>query len=89
MKRIFSWLKTVAKLINLTRLLLINLFFLILVIFIFMAINIDDQPVQVADNSTLHLNFTGNIVEQKQPIDFSSELSKQIKSSLDILITSS
>ena len=80
MKRIYSWLKTFARLINFTRLFIINTFFLILVLLFVIAINIGDQQVNIADNSVLHLNFTGHIVEQKQPVDFSSELSRQMLS---------
>lgn len=81
MKTIFKWLKGIAKLINFTRLLVINsLFFLIVILFI-AAYSIDEPKVSIANNSTLHLNFNGSIVEQKQPIDFSSELSKQLLSS--------
>lgn len=80
MKTLFKWLKGFAKFINFTRLLVINgLFFLIVVLFI-AAYSIDEPKVSIATNSTLHLNFNGSIVEQKQPVDFSSELSKQLLS---------
>ena len=78
MKRIYSWLKNLARFINFTRLFIVNTFFLIVVLLVVIAINFDDQKVKIADNSTLHLNFTGSIVEQKQPVDFSSELSRQM-----------
>lgn len=78
MRRIFSWLKTVAKLINFTRLLVFNLIFIILIVFFIMAINIDSQPISIANDSTLDLNFKGNIVEQTSPIQFSNELSRQL-----------
>ena len=78
MKRIYSWLKILARFINFTRLFILNTFFLILVLLFIIAINIDEQKVKIANNSTLHLNFTGSIVEQKQPVDFSSELSQQL-----------
>ncbi|MCG6200591.1 signal peptide peptidase SppA [Psychromonas antarctica] len=81
MKSIYSWLKTVASVINFTRLLVINALFLIIILLVVIAINADEQEIVIADNSILHLNFSGNIVEQKQPLDFSSELSKQLMSS--------
>ncbi|MFT6985413.1 MAG: protease-4 [Psychromonas sp.] len=80
MKQIYSWLKKLAQLINFTRLFIVNTIFLIIIILIVVAINVDEQQVAIADNSILHLNFQGNIVEQKQPVDFSSELSKQLLS---------
>ena len=78
MKRIYSWLKNLARFINFTRLFIVNTLFLLLVLLFVIAINIDEQKFTIADNSTLHLNFTGSIVEQKQPVDFSSELSRQM-----------
>ena len=78
MKRLYSWLKKLARLINFTRLFIVNTVFLILILLFVIAINIDDQKVKIADNSVLHLKFTGSIVEQKQPVNFSSELSRQM-----------
>ena len=78
MKRIFSWLKTVAKVINFTRLFVINAIFLIIIAIFILAINVESQPIKIAGNSTLDLNFKGFIVEQKKPVQFSSELSRQL-----------
>jgi protease-4 len=78
MKRILTWLKALAYLINFTRLFILNSFFLILILFLVIAINTEEQQISIADNSTLHLNFNGTIVEQKQPVDFASELSRQM-----------
>lgn len=83
MKHLFSWIKTLAKIINYTRLFIFNTIFVVIVLLFIIAINIDEPQVIIADNSTLHLNFNGFIVEQKQPIDFSTELSKQIFSGGD------
>lgn len=80
MKQIYLWLKTLARLINFTRLLIVNAIFLLLIILFVVAFNGEEQQLPIADNSILHLNFQGNIVEQKQPVDFSSELSKQLLS---------
>jgi len=78
MKSIYYVLKGIAKTVNIMRLFILNvLFFAILAVIIF-AINIDRPPLLVAANSTLHLNFTGNIVEQAAPVDFAGELSKQM-----------
>lgn len=81
MKQIYLWLKTLAKLINFTRLLIINLFFLAIISLIVISINIDEQQIVISDNSVLHLKFIGAIVENKQPIDFQSQLSKELLSS--------
>lgn len=78
MKRIFAWLKMFASLINLTRLVFLNTLFVILILLIIVAVNIEEPQFTIADNSILHLNFTGNIVEQKQPLDFSGKLSQQL-----------
>ena len=78
MRRIFSWLKTVAKLINFTRLLVFNVIFIILIVIFISAINVDSQPIKIANNTTLDLNFKGFIVEQKSPVQFSNEISKQL-----------
>lgn len=81
MKALFKIFKAIAKLLNVSRLIIINaLFFIILLIFI-VALGSEEEKIEVADNATLKLNFYGNIVEQKKPIDFSSELSKQITNS--------
>jgi len=80
MKRIYSWFKMLAKLINITRLFILNAFFLIIVLLVIIAFNVDQQPPQIVENSTLHLNLTGKIVEKKQPVNFSNELSKQLLS---------
>lgn len=80
MTTIFSWIKNFAKVINYTRLFILNALFIVILLFFVIAINVDEQTTIVAENSTLHLNFNGLIVEQKQPVDFSAELSKQLLS---------
>ncbi len=78
MKRIYLGLKNLARFINFTRLFIVNSIFLILVMLFVIAINVEEQKVNIAEHSVLHLNFNGSIVEQKQPVDFSSELSRQM-----------
>ncbi|WP_019614474.1 signal peptide peptidase SppA [Psychromonas ossibalaenae] len=80
MKLLFSWLKSLAKLINLTRLFIINAVFIVLIAIIVVALNVDDQTIHISDNSTLHLNLNGIIVEQKNPVNFAAELSSQMLS---------
>jgi len=78
MKSICYVLKGIAKTANIMRLFIINVLFFAILAAIIFIINIDRPPLLVAANSTLHLNFTGNIVEQAAPVDFASELSKQM-----------
>jgi protease-4 len=83
MKRIFALLKGLVKLINFTRLLILNTIFFLLLAIIIVAFNMEDEQLIIAEGSILHLNFTGNIVEQKRPVDFASELSNQLLNSDD------
>jgi len=79
MKGLIRLFKTIAKFLNITRLIIVNSLFFIIVAIIILALSLgDEQQVRVKDNSILQLNFNGNIVEQKQPVDFSAELSKQL-----------
>ena len=81
MKFLFKIIKAITKLLNVTRLIILNtIFFAIVLIFVF-ALSSEEQPILITENSVLRLNFNGNIVEQKQPVDFSSELSKQLTNS--------
>ncbi|GLS91509.1 protease [Psychromonas marina] len=78
MKTLFKLFKALAKLLNVTRLIIINALFFIIVLIFIVAFNSEEEEVVIAENSILQLNFNGNIVEQKQPLDFSNELSKQL-----------
>lgn len=78
MKRLFKLFKGIGKLINVSRLIILNGLFFIIILFFAVALLEEDEQVYIADNSILQLNFNGVIVEQKQPIDFSAELSKQM-----------
>ncbi|MFT6926785.1 MAG: protease-4 [Psychromonas sp.] len=81
MKSIYSLLKSMAKTLNVMRLLIINVLFFAILAAIIFVINLDRPALIIAENSTLQLNFTGNIVEQSAPADFASEMSKQMTSS--------
>ncbi|PKG39591.1 signal peptide peptidase SppA [Psychromonas sp. Urea-02u-13] len=80
MKGLFKLFKAAAKLFNITRLIIINSIFFIIVLIFVVALGSEDEQVTIAENSILQLNFNGNIVEQKQPVDFSAALSKQLMS---------
>ena len=86
MKRIFSLLKGLARLINITRLFIINVIFFLILTIIIVAFNMEDEQLIIKEGSLLHLNFTGNIVEQKRPVDFASEISNQMLSADDKII---
>ena len=77
MKFIFNIFKRVASAFNFARLLILNSLFLGIVVAVIVALYSDDNAVVVAKNTTLQLNFTGEIVDQRVPFDFSSEVSKQ------------
>ncbi|WP_413698652.1 hypothetical protein ACLKMH_13615 [Psychromonas sp. KJ10-10] len=77
---LFRLIKLLAKCLNATRLIIINIIFFAILAIIIFAFNSEEVEVQIADNSILQLNFNGVIVEQKQPIDFSGQLSKQLLS---------
>lgn len=66
------------KFINFIRLLILNAVFFIIVLVIFFAFNTQEEEVQIAENSYLRLNLNGVIVEQKQTINISQEISKQL-----------
>jgi len=78
MRALFKIFKGIAKLLNLTRLFIINALFFIVVLVVVVTLNSEEEQVQIADNATLQLNLNGHIVEQKQAVDFSTELSKQL-----------
>lgn len=66
------------KFINFIRLLILNLIFLIIVLVIFVSFETQEEKIHVAENSYLRLNLNGAIVEQKQTINISQEISKQL-----------
>jgi protease-4 len=81
MKLIYSFFKSIAKTINIMRLFIINVLFFAILAAIIFIVNLDRPPLLVTNNSTLHLNFTGNIVEQTIQTDFAGEISKKMLSS--------
>lgn len=80
MKVLFKLFKAIGKLINVTRLIIINGVFLVLLLLFFVVLGSEEQPLIIAENSTLQLNLNGRIVEQRQALDFSQQLSKQLTS---------
>ncbi|WP_372880655.1 signal peptide peptidase SppA [Psychromonas sp.] len=83
MRLIYSFFKSTAKTINCIRLFIINIVFFAILTIILLALSSDEQPLLITDNSTLNLNFTGIIVEQKKPADFFGEMSKQMLASTE------
>ncbi|MEI6897774.1 MAG: signal peptide peptidase SppA [Psychromonas sp.] len=80
MKTLFKIFKAGAKFLNLTRLIIINSLFFIIVLILLVTLSSEEIQVEIADHSVLRLNLNGKVVEQKQTIDFSAALSKQMLS---------
>jgi protease-4 len=72
------------KLINYVRLFILNALFLLLVFIIFFSFTDKEEVITVDHNSYLNLNLDGFLVEQKQPVNFSLQLSKQLSGDDDI-----
>ncbi|MEG3753543.1 signal peptide peptidase SppA [Psychromonas arctica] len=66
------------KFINAIRLLLLNVIFIVIVLFIAASYDTDEVEIEVADNSYLQLDLNGFIVEKKRPMNISQEISKQL-----------
>jgi len=66
------------KLINYTRLFILNALFLFIIGFFILAMGNDESTIMVEDNSYLNLNLNGYLVEQKQPVNLSQQLSAQL-----------
>ena len=66
------------KFINYIRLFSINLLFVGVVAFVLFSMSSDEKTVNVVKNSYLNLNLNGYLVEQKQPVNLSHELSNQL-----------
>ena len=75
-----SLLKKMAKTINFFRLFTLNTLFLIIIILLFDAFYNSEKPIKIPKNTTLQLNFSGEIVDQKHPFDISAALSKELAS---------
>lgn len=73
-----SVLVNLFKLVNLTRLLIINFIFIVVISLVFISLNTQDEMIEVADNSYLRLNLNGTLVERKQPINLAQQISKQL-----------
>ncbi|RBW47166.1 signal peptide peptidase SppA [Psychromonas sp. B3M02] len=66
------------KFINAIRLILLNVIFIMILLFLFASYDGDEIEIEVAENSYLRLDLNGFIVEKKQPMNFSQEVSKQL-----------
>ena len=82
MTRLFSFFKNLIvkcfKLVNYIRLFLLNALFLLIVLVIIISINDQEESVVIADNAYLTLNLNGFLVEQKQPVNLSQQLSNEL-----------
>ncbi|WP_413693295.1 hypothetical protein [Psychromonas sp. KJ10-2] len=66
------------KFINAIRLILLNVIFIMILLFLFASYDGDEIEIEVAENSYLRIDLNGFIVEKKQPMNFSQEVSKQL-----------
>lgn len=75
----------IFKFINFIRLFILNSLFIIILLMIFVSVDLFDdesqQQIQVEQNSYLTINLNGFIVEQKQAVNISKEISKQLSGS--------
>lgn len=74
-KQLFSKL---FQFINFIRLFILNTLFIAIIALLVVTLNEEKEPPQVLENSYLQLNLTGDIVEQKKPMNLSQQLSKQL-----------
>lgn len=76
--RPFKWLlQTIWRLLNFTRQLVINLFFLAFILVVIVALSQDEQDKLQLKEGALVLNLTGQLVEQSSVSDPSSQLLKK------------
>jgi len=66
------------KFINYVRLFLLNLLFIVIVVIILFSMSNGEKEVTVAKNSYININLNGYLVEQKQPVNLSQELTNQL-----------
>lgn len=82
MTRLFSFFKNLIvkcfKLVNYIRLFLLNALFLLIVLVVIISVNDQEESIVIADNAYLTLNLNGFIVEQKQPVNLSQQLSNEL-----------
>ncbi|AGH81126.1 signal peptide peptidase SppA, 67K type [Psychromonas sp. CNPT3] len=81
MKTLCTAFQYIAKIINITRLFFLNSIFILVIIGLLFLLNQSPNEAEINNNSILTLNFSGRIVEQKTPKEFSDEISKQLFSS--------
>ncbi len=78
MRFVINGLKAIFNIINRTRLVIVNLIFFAILIGIIALFNHQPEKPKIEVGSLLQIKFNGFIVEQKSPVDISSELSKQM-----------
>lgn len=82
MATLFRFIKNVIikffKFLNFIRLFILNALFFILLLFIFASFDNQEEAIIVNENSFLRIDLNGSIVEHKQAINLSQEISKQL-----------
>jgi len=71
------------KIVNYARLFTLNALFLVIIGIFLIAMRNEEAEIVIADNSFLNLNLNGFLVEQKQPVNISQELTSQLSGSDD------
>ncbi|MCK5818027.1 MAG: signal peptide peptidase SppA [Psychromonas sp.] len=71
-------LNNMFRAINFIRLFTLNVLFFIIIIVLVMAFYGSEKPIKIAKDTTLQLNFTGEIVDQKHLFDLSAALSDHL-----------
>jgi protease-4 len=79
------------SLLNTSRKIIINLFFFSFLLFLFIGLSSDENEIVVPSNSALVLNFSGDIVEQKNEVDpfdaFMTEALEQKDKKPEVLVS--
>jgi protease-4 len=82
MATLFRFIKNVIikffKFLNFIRLFILNALFFVLLLFIFASFDNEQEAILVNENSFLRIDLNGSIVEHKQAINLSQEVSKQL-----------
>ena len=82
MATLFRFIKNVIikffKFLNFIRLFILNAIFFVLLLFIFASFDSEPDAILVNENSFLRIDLNGSIVEHKQAINLSQEVSKQL-----------
>lgn len=80
MKSFYALLRSLAKIINTTRIFVLNSMFVFIILCLIFMLYQPAKETNINNNSLLTLNFKGSIVEQKITTDLGNKISKQLLS---------